>query len=79
MWLGTMAALEFHTPFSDEKGMLKALVFDMDPSEGQTFEDVRECAGIVHETLEKLGVTSYAKTSGASGIADIYPHKTHDF
>jgi bifunctional non-homologous end joining protein LigD len=79
IWLGTMAALEFHTPFGDEAGTLTALVFDMDPSEGQMFEDVRECALIVHETLEQLGVASYAKTSGASGLQVYIPTRRMTF
>ncbi len=79
VWLGTMAALEFHTPFGDAAGTLTALVFDLDPSEGQTFEDVRECALIVHETLAQLGVASYAKTSGASGLQVYIPTRRMTF
>ena len=79
VWLGTMAALEFHTPFGDANGTLTALVFDLDPSEGQTFEDVRECALIVYNTLQGLGVRSYAKTSGASGLQVYIPTRRMTF
>jgi bifunctional non-homologous end joining protein LigD len=79
VWLGTMAALEFHTPFGDTAGTLTALVFDLDPSEGQTFEDVRECALIVNETLKGLGIAGYAKTSGASGLQIYIPTRRMTF
>lgn len=69
VWLGNMAALEFHTPFCKyTENVLNALVFDLDPSKGQTFEEVTACALKVYETLNGLGITSCAKTSGASGL-----------
>ena len=54
-------------------GTLTALVFGLDPSEGQTFEDVRECALIVYNTLQGLGIRSYAKTSELPGCKCIFP------
>ncbi|HBN84474.1 MAG TPA: DNA polymerase domain-containing protein [Clostridiales bacterium] len=69
VWLGNMAALEFHTSFEKEKGTgPDSLVFDLDPSSGQTFKDVAKAALIVHETLESLNIQSYVKTSGATGL-----------
>jgi bifunctional non-homologous end joining protein LigD len=53
--------------------MLYSLVFDLDPSEGQTFADAAECALRVHETLEELGIESLVKTSGASGLQIYIP------
>ena len=79
MWLGNLAALEFHTPFCGQDGMLDALVFDMDPSEGQTFEDVRACALAVFETLQTLGIKSLPKTSGASGLQVYIPTRKMTF
>ncbi len=73
-WLGNLAALEFHTPFCTEaEGMLRALVFDMDPSEGQNFTDAAECALLVRDTLRELGIESLVKTSGASGLQIYIP------
>lgn len=43
------------------------LVIDLDP-EGVTFEDVVEVAQTCRKVLESLGIESYPKTSGASGI-----------
>lgn len=80
VWLANSAALEFHTPFSKIGGMLTSLVFDLDPSEGQTFEDVTNCALKVYETLKSLGVSCRAKTSGASGLQIYVPtrHVTYE-
>lgn len=69
VWLGNMAALEFHTSFEqDRNGGPDSLVFDLDPSSGQTFEDVANAALIIHDTLESLNIRSYVKTSGATGL-----------
>jgi bifunctional non-homologous end joining protein LigD len=74
LWLGNLAVIEFHAPFSKSaNGMLDALVFDLDPSEGQTFADAAECAIKVHETLEDLGIEDLVKTSGASGLQIYIP------
>lgn len=75
LWMGNMAALEFHIPFNamDSPDYPDALVFDLDPSEGQTFPQVAEAALIVNETLEELGINSFCKTSGATGIQVAIP------
>lgn len=44
------------------------LHFDLDPTEGAPFSRVRETALVVRRALAGLGMPSYAKTSGASGI-----------
>lgn len=73
-WLGNLATLEFHTPFCTvAEGKLRALVFDLDPSEGQEFADAAECALLVYDTLQGLGIGSLAKTSGASGLQIYIP------
>ncbi|MCM1567546.1 MAG: DNA polymerase domain-containing protein [Dehalobacter sp. 4CP] len=70
IWLGNQACLEFHIPFNpyDRDQYPSALVFDLDPSEDQTFEDVTEAALLIFEELQALQITSYIKTSGASGL-----------
>src|SRR5262249_57390773 len=42
--------------------------FDLDPVKGATFEQVRECALVVREALDKLGMPSYPKSTGSRGI-----------
>jgi bifunctional non-homologous end joining protein LigD len=46
---------------------------DLDPMPGVTFQSVLDVARWVRDELEKLKVTGYAKTSGASGIHIFIP------
>ncbi len=75
IWLGNQAALEFHTSFNDyQAGMYpSAIVFDLDPSSEQSFDDVIEAALLIHETLEALHIKSWIKTSGATGLQIYIP------
>lgn len=69
IWLGTQAALEFHTAFNTIKDENpSALVFDLDPTEGQDFEEVKGIALIINETMNSLGLKPLIKTSGATGL-----------
>ena len=74
-WLGNQAALEFHVAFNryQHEQFPSALVFDLDPSEGQTFDQVVEVALIIRKTLESLGLQSWIKTSGATGMQIYIP------
>lgn len=76
VWLGNQAALEFHTTFNlynKESNNPVDLIFDLDPSEGQTFEDTVEVALLIYQELQSLNITSYVKTSGASGLQIYIP------
>jgi bifunctional non-homologous end joining protein LigD len=44
------------------------LIIDIDPSDENTFEQVIEAANVVKDIFKKAGITSYCKTSGATGI-----------
>lgn len=80
LWLGNMAAIELHVTFNKyQKDSVNSLVFDLDPSEGQEFKDVVDCALIIYNELEKVGVKSYAKTSGSSGIQIYIPTKEYSY
>ncbi len=75
VWLGNQAALELHTSFhliQKEKNPT-SLVFDLDPSSGQTFSDVIEVALLIYDTLKSLEIKSYIKTSGATGLQIYIP------
>ena len=44
------------------------LILDIDPSEKNSFDQVIEVALVIKEILDKLSITGYCKTSGASGM-----------
>ena len=75
VWLGNQAALEFHIPFNSNENQNNpdSLVFDLDPSEGQSFEDAAEAALLIYTELNNLSIASYIKTSGASGLQIYIP------
>ncbi|PKM93244.1 MAG: DNA polymerase domain-containing protein [Firmicutes bacterium HGW-Firmicutes-1] len=74
IWLGNSATLEFHIGFHKaNESTISYLVFDLDPSEGQIFEQVVEVAFIIYEELIKLHLESFIKTSGASGLQIYVP------
>ena len=49
------------------------LLIDLDPSEGNPWEFVREIAVVVREVMDELGLASYPKTSGATGMHILAP------
>ncbi|NMA67376.1 MAG: DNA polymerase domain-containing protein [Clostridiaceae bacterium] len=69
-WFVNMAALEFHTSFNtySKEDYPTSIVFDLDPSQGQSFDEVIEVALLIKEVLDSLSITGYIKTSGASGM-----------
>ena len=55
-------------------------MFDLDPSEGSSFEEVVEVAQLVKQTLDLLELESYPKTSGSRGIHVLVPiARRHSF
>jgi bifunctional non-homologous end joining protein LigD len=73
-WLANLACLEFHLSFDrvDAPDMPPELVFDLDPS-APPFEKVVEVALHTKEVLDDMGLTSYVKTSGATGLQVYVP------
>jgi bifunctional non-homologous end joining protein LigD len=49
------------------------VMFDLDPAEGATFEDVITVARLVKDTLDLLELEGYPKTSGSRGIHILVP------
>jgi len=70
VWLANQAAIEFHPWMSraESPDTPDYSVIDLDPSEGATFEDVKLVARLVRELLDSLGLASFPKLSGATGI-----------
>lgn len=69
LYVANLASIDLH-PFNVKYNRLDRpdyLIFDLDP-EDISFEHVIEAAVAIHELLEKVGVKSYCKTSGATGL-----------
>ena len=74
-WVANLGCIELHTWHSRVPAIERPdyLLIDLDPtSEGQwTF--VREIAVVVRAVLDELGLPSYPKTSGATGLHVLAP------
>lgn len=70
MWFANMGCIEVH-PFHSRAGSLDHptyAIFDLDPAEGSTWEQVVAGAKLVRIALEQLGMKGYPKLSGARGM-----------
>ncbi len=70
LWVANMACIEIHPWLSRAERFMYPdfAVFDLDPQEGSTWNQVIYTAGLIKVILDKLGLQSYAKTSGATGV-----------
>lgn len=69
-WMANLACLELHPhPVRDDDlDHPDELRVDLDPVPGGEWSQVREVAGVVHATLDDLGLVGWPKTSGSRGI-----------
>ena len=75
LFVANLGAIEFH-PLHSRCGTIDQpdyAFFDLDPFEPATFEDVRAVARHVRAALDALGLTSYPKISGATGMQIYVP------
>jgi bifunctional non-homologous end joining protein LigD len=74
-WVVNLGCIELHTWHSrvDDIERPDYLLIDLDPSEGNPWEYVREIAMVVKEVMDELGLASYPKTSGATGMHILAP------
>ena len=74
-WVVNLGCIELHTWHSrvDDVERPDYLLIDLDPSEGNPWELVREVALVVKDVMDDLGLTSYPKTSGATGLHVLAP------
>jgi bifunctional non-homologous end joining protein LigD len=70
LWVVNLGCIDLNPWYSrcDETDRPDFLHFDLDPFRGASFSQVRETALLVRENLEKLGMKSFAKTTGSRGI-----------
>jgi DNA ligase D len=74
-WVVNLGCIELHTWHSriDDIERPDYLLIDLDPSEGNPWEFVREVAVVVRDVMDDLGLASYPKTSGATGMHILAP------
>jgi bifunctional non-homologous end joining protein LigD len=70
IWVANMGCIEMHPWLSraERAAHPDFAVFDLDPQEGATWEQVTYTAGLVKVILDKLKLAAYPKTSGATGV-----------
>jgi bifunctional non-homologous end joining protein LigD len=75
VWLANLADLELHPSLSKvpEVERPTLMAFDLDPGPGSGLRECCEVALILREALERLGLESFAKTSGSKGIQVYVP------
>jgi bifunctional non-homologous end joining protein LigD len=75
LWVVNMGCIDMHAWASrvDRPHRPDWVMFDLDPSEGATFEDVIQVALLVRDALDVLGLEAVPKTSGSRGIHVLVP------
>jgi DNA ligase D-like protein (predicted polymerase) len=70
VWMANLACLELHPhPVrAEDLDHPDELRVDLDPVLGVAWDQVRAVAGVVHATLDDLGLAGWPKTSGSRGI-----------
>ncbi len=75
VWLANLAAIELHTPLARAEAMDRPTfaVFDLDPGAPASIVECCRVALTLHGTFERLGLESFAKTSGSKGLQVYVP------
>jgi len=70
MWVINLGCIDLNQWYArcDDVHRPDYVHFDLDPGEGATFDQARECALIVRDALEQLGMKPLVKTSGSKGL-----------
>jgi bifunctional non-homologous end joining protein LigD len=76
-WIVNLGCIDLHTWASrvDDVDRPDYLLIDLDPSEGNPWRHVRKIALVVKEVMVELGLASFPKTSGATGLHILAPIK----
>ena len=74
-WVANLGCIELHTWHSRVPEIEKPdyLLIDLDPTSDGQWPFVREIALVVREVMDELGLRSYPKTSGATGLHVLAP------
>jgi DNA ligase D len=75
VWVANLGCIELHTWSSRVPEIERPdyLLIDLDPTSDGQWPFVREIALVVHDVLDELGLRSYPKTSGATGLHILAP------
>ena len=70
-----MNVIEFHTwnSTTDQIDCPDRVIFDIDPGEGVSWQQIQEAAVLVRGLLDELGLKSWLKTSGGKGLHVVVP------
>jgi bifunctional non-homologous end joining protein LigD len=70
MWIINLGCIDLNPWYArcDDTDRPDFLHFDLDPTPGASFAQIRDAALIVRDTLAALKIPSYAKTTGSRGI-----------
>ncbi|HVR88422.1 MAG TPA: non-homologous end-joining DNA ligase [Candidatus Limnocylindria bacterium] len=74
-WIANLGCIDLHT-WSSRVGDVERpdyLLIDLDPRGGDPWSHVREIALVVKDVMDELGLDSYPKTSGSTGIHILAP------
>jgi DNA ligase D len=74
-WVINLGCIELHTWHSrvDDIERPDYMLIDLDPTTDGQWPHVREIALVVRDVLDELGLASYPKTSGATGLHVLVP------
>lgn len=77
MGLVQMGVLEIHPWGSNIKAVEKPdrVTFDLDPGPNVAWKKVIDCAKLIHQFLDFLGLRSFVKTTGGKGLHVMFPIK----
>lgn len=82
VWLANLASLELHQLHSRKPNFENPdyMVFDLDPPEGYTFQNIIPIAFDLKQSIENYGYHPFVKTTGGKGIHICCPlEPKHDF
>ena len=70
MWIANLGAIEIHPWLSRVMAPDRPdfAIFDLDPADSASWDQVVRVAYLVNVALERLGLAGYPKTSGATGL-----------
>ncbi|MGH9077609.1 MAG: non-homologous end-joining DNA ligase [Acidimicrobiales bacterium] len=78
VWMANLAAIELHPTLAREPDLDRptAMVFDLDPGPPADVLTCARVALILHQSLDRLGLRAWVKTSGSKGLQVYLPLNT---